>query len=143
MIQIATTQIEETDLYLATAELYDHVGPYRNRNDVQFYVDMAKEQGGRVLEIGCGTGRVLIPTAQAGIEITGLDSSRSMLDVLRKNLSREAKDVQARVHFEMGDMRYFDLDEQFDLITIPFRPFQHMLTVEDQMACLRQVRKHL
>jgi SAM-dependent methyltransferase len=144
MIQTATTQIEnETDPYITTAELYDHVGPYRTRGDVEFYVNMAKEIGGRVLEIGCGTGRILIPTAAAGISITGLDASRSMLDVLEKNLASQPKQVQDRVYLEQGDMRNFDLDEQFDLITMPFRPFQHMLTVEDQMACLKSVRKHM
>lgn len=149
MIQTATTSRgttsneEEIDLYEGTAELYDHVGPYRTRGDVEFYVDMAKQYGGRVLEVGCGTGRVLIPTAAAGVEITGLDNSPSMLDMLRKNLSRAPKQVQDKVQLEVGDMRNFDLGEQFDLITIPFRPFQHMLTVEDQLACLRTIRKHL
>ncbi len=144
MIQTAATQNEEEiDLYIGTAELYDHVGPYRTRGDVEFYVDMAKQAKGRVLEIGCGTGRVLIPTAEAGIDITGLDNSQSMLNILRQNLSQAPKQVQDSVHLEVGDMRSFDLGEQFDLITIPFRPFQHMMTVDDQMACLRTVRKHL
>lgn len=143
MIHTATTQNEETDLYVTTAELYDHVGPYRTRRDVDFYVDMAKEIGGRVLEIGSGTGRVLIPTARAGVTITGLDNSPSMLEVCQRNLAQEEQQVQKNVWLTTGDMRNFDLDEQYDLITIPFRPFQHMLTVEDQMACLKTVRKHL
>lgn len=143
MIPTATTQNEEIDLYITTAELYDHVEPYRTRGDVDFYVDMAKEIGGRVLEIGCGTGRVLIPTAQAGINITGLDNSPSMLEICQRKLSQESEQIQKNVWLATGDMRNFDLDEQYDLVTIPFRPFQHMLTVEDQMACLRSVRKHL
>lgn len=147
MIQTATTSneatTEELDLYLATAEYYDYVGPYATRGDVQFYVDMAKQQNGRTLEIACGTGRILIPTAQSGLEITGLDNSRSMLDVLRNKLTQLPRQVQDKVHLEYGDMRSFDLGEQFDLITMPFRPFQHMLTVEDQMMCLNTVRKHL
>jgi SAM-dependent methyltransferase len=144
MIQTAATQNEEEiDLYISTAELYDYVQPYATRGDVQFYVDTAKEANGRVLEIACGTGRILLPTAEAGVEITGLDNSKSMLDILRDKLSQSPKQVQDKVHLEFGDMRNFDLGEQFDLITMPFRPFQHMLTVEDQMACLRTVRKHL
>ena len=59
--------------YSVTAEFYDHIVPYRERRDVDFFVEMAKETGGPVLEVGCGTGRVLIPTARAGVEITGLD----------------------------------------------------------------------
>jgi len=55
------------------AEFYDHVVPYRNRPDVAFFVDEAARSGGPVLELGCGTGRVLIPTARAGVDIAGLD----------------------------------------------------------------------
>jgi hypothetical protein len=55
----------ETNAYLA--ELYDYVVPYRNRPDVPFFVQAARESGGPVLEVGCGTGRVLLPTARAGV----------------------------------------------------------------------------
>lgn len=134
---------ETLDEYIGSAELYDHVGPYRTRGDVQFYVDMARKTGGNVLEIGCGTGRVLIPTAEAGFNITGLDSSPSMLDICRQKLAALPSNVHKRVWLEEGDMRNFSLDEQYDLITIPFRPFQHLLTVEDQIACLMSVKRHL
>jgi SAM-dependent methyltransferase len=72
---------QEEDSYRNIADLYDWVGPYRSRQDVNFYVEEAISSGGPVLEIGCGTGRVLIPTAQAGIEIFGLDSSAQMLKI--------------------------------------------------------------
>ena len=55
--------------YESTADLYDHVVPYRKRPDVSFYVEAATEAGSPVLEVGCGTGRVLIPTALAGTAI--------------------------------------------------------------------------
>ena len=54
------------------AEFYDHVGRYRDRQDVSFYVDTARQSGGPVLEIGCGTGRILIPTAQASVRSSAL-----------------------------------------------------------------------
>ena len=66
------------DEYSFVAEFYDFVVPYRERQDVGFFVEMAHEAAGPVLEIGCGTGRVLIPTARAGVEIIGLDSSSKM-----------------------------------------------------------------
>jgi SAM-dependent methyltransferase len=96
-----------------------------------------------VLELGCGTGRILIPTARAGIEIVGLDLSSHMLDVCRARLSEEAEDVRARVQLLEGDMRRFDLSRTFKLITTPFRSFQHLMTVEDQCACLACVHRHL
>jgi len=129
--------------YGFTAEFYDHVVPYRERQDVVFFVEMAQASGGPVLEIGCGTGRVLIPCARAGVEIVGLDLSPHMLAVCRQNLAQEPAEVQARVQLVEGDMRAFDLGRAFALITLPFRPFQHLTTVEDQMACLRTIRHHL
>lgn len=125
------------------ADLYDHVIPYYNRPDVGFFVEEARRCGGAVLEVGCGTGRVLIPTARAGIEITGLDSSKTMLAKCREVLKREPDDVRSRVTLVQSDMREFDLGQQFRLITIPFRPFQHLLNVEDEMACLAALRHHL
>lgn len=129
--------------YAFIADLYDHVALYRDRADVAFFVEAARQAGGRVLEAGCGTGRVLIPTARAGVEITGLDLSPHMLEVCRGRLEAEPREVQARVQLVEADMRDFDLGETFRLATIPFRPFQHLTTVEDQLACLASIRRHL
>jgi len=127
----------------AFVEFYDHVVPYRERQDVGFFVERARETGGPVLELGCGTGRVLIPTAQAGLEIVGLDSSPLMLSACRRKLAAEAPEVQSRVELVEGDMRRFELGREFRLVTIPFRPFQHLLTVEDQLSCLTSIHRHL
>ena len=75
------------DTYAFVAELYDHIAPYRDRPDMAFWVEAARESGGPVLEIGCGTGRILIPTARAGIDIVGLDLSSYMLDICRQTAS--------------------------------------------------------
>lgn len=129
--------------YSFTAEFYDYVVPYRDRQDVGFFVEKARQAGGAVLEIGCGTGRVLIPTARAGIEIAGLDLSSAMLAACREKLSREPAEVQARVRLVEGDMRDFALARMFHLVTIPFRGFQHLITVEDQLSCLTCIHRHL
>lgn len=133
----------DDDEYAAVADLYDHVLPYKDRADVAFFVDAARASGGSVLELGCGTGRVLIPTARAGIEIVGLDLSAQMLDVCRRRLRAEPEAVQSLAGLERGDMRAFDLGREFALVTIPFRPFQHLLTVEDQLVCLACIHRHL
>lgn len=137
------TATGEMDQYGLIAGLYDHVALYRDRPDLEFYLDAAREAGSPVLEIGCGTGRVLIPTARAGIEITGLDLSPSMLAVCRQRLLAEPDPVRARVELVEGDMRRFDLGRGFNLVTIPFRAFQHLVSVEDQLACLGSIRRHL
>lgn len=131
------------DEYAPIADLYDHVGLYRNRPDVGFFVDAARQAGSPVLEIGSGTGRVLIPTARAGIDIVGLDSSPSMLAVCRQFVEQEPVEVRSRIELVEGDMRSFDLHRTFRLVTLPFRPFQHLVTVEDQLACLSGIRRHL
>jgi SAM-dependent methyltransferase len=125
------------------AQIYDQVIPYRDRPDVGFFVDAAIESGSPVLEIGCGTGRVLLPTARAGISITGLDLSEHMLDVCRTALKAESQEVQGRVDLVQGDMRGFDLGKKFTLVTTPFRPFQHLLTPHDQINCLECIQRHL
>ena len=133
----------DTEQYAVTAEFYDYVVPYQTREDVVFFVEAAQASGGPVLEVGCGTGRVLIPTARAGIAITGIDLSPYMLDVCQRRLAQEPATVQNRVQLDLADMRDFDLGQTFPLIMIPFRPFQHLIEVEDQIACLRCIQRHL
>ena len=129
--------------YRFVAELYDHVAPYAARGDIDFWVEQALAARGPVLEIGCGTGRVLLPTARAGVSITGLDLSPHMLTVCRAQLSKEPQEIRDRAELIEADMRSFDLGRTFALATMPFRPFQHLTTVDDQMACLATIRRHL
>jgi len=129
--------------YAFVADLYDHVGLYRDRPDVRFFVEAAIAAGSPVLEVGCGTGRVLIPTARAGVDIVGLDLSPHMLAICRQRLQEEPAAVRGRVRLVEADMRSFDLGSRFTLATIPFRPFQHLITVEDQLSCLASIRRHL
>lgn len=110
--------------------------------DVDFYVSLARETGGPVLELGCGTGRVLLAVAAAGIECTGLDLSAEMLGALRRKL--EPAGLARPPRLVVGRMQAFDLPgERFGLVCSAFRPFQHLYTVEDQLGCLACVRRHL
>ena len=129
--------------YSAIAEYYDATPLYANRADIGFYLACASEASGKILELGCGTGRILIPTAAAGHTITGLDLSPDMLARCREKLRAQPPDVQAGVQLVEGSMTSFDLGEEFDLVTLPFRVFQHLLAVDDQLACLASIRRHL
>lgn len=131
------------DTYADTAELYDHVVPYRERPDIAFWVAAAVDSGGPVLEVGCGTGRVLLPTVRAGVPVVGLDLSLPMLAVCRQRLAAEPDEVRTRADLVQADMRDFDLGRTFPLVTTPFRSFQHLLTVADQLAALGSIRRHL
>jgi SAM-dependent methyltransferase len=132
-------QHEYSDVF---AEFYDHTPLYRTRADIPFYVEEAR-RAGSVLELGCGSGRILIPTAEAGVPITGLDLSDSMLARCREKLFAQPPDVHARVRLVHGSMTDFNLSEKFSLVTAPFRAFQHLISVDDQIACLRCVHRHL
>jgi SAM-dependent methyltransferase len=136
-------QVSSYDNAPFISEFYEHVVPYATRRDVGFYVDAARQSAGPVLELGCGTGRVLFPTARAGVEIFGLDASEVMLAECQRRLQAEPPAVRARVTLQRGDMREFDLGRIFGLVTIPFRPFQHLQTVDEQLACLSAIRRHL
>ena len=131
------------EAYTVSPVIYDAVLPHPDVNDVPFFVDMALRSKGPVLEIGCGTGRVLIATARAGVEIVGLDLSQSMLSVCERKLASEPQAVRSKVQLMQGDMRDFDLGRKFALVTAPFYPFHHLLTVEDQLSCLHSIHLHL
>jgi len=125
-----------------SALFYDYVAT-GVEGDVAFYVEEARRAGSPVLELGCGTGRILIPTAEAGVEVVGLDASHDMLMIARSKLEVLALDVRQRVKLVEGDMRRFAVDRAFSLVTIPYRAFLHNLDVEDQLETLRRVREHL
>jgi SAM-dependent methyltransferase len=123
--------------------IYDSVPIYVTRRDVQFYVDEAVDAGESVLEVGCGTGRILLPIARSGRTIHGLDASPAMLDRCRAKLQQEPKAVQRRVTLDRGDARAFDLGRQFDLVIAPFRVLQHLTTFDDQLEFLASAARHL
>jgi SAM-dependent methyltransferase len=118
-------------------EVYDAV--FCGDADRAFYVGEAERSGGPALEIGCGTGRLLLPTAARGIEAWGIDSSRAMLDRLALKAERQGLSVTT----QQADMRSFRLPCRFALITAPNRAFLHMQTTEDQIAALENFRHHL
>ncbi len=109
--------------------------------DVDFFLELAKEAhaaGRPVLELACGTGRVSIPIAREGVRVVGLDANTEML--------ARAREKSAGLHnvcWVEGDMRHFSLPDRFGLVFIPFRSFQHLLTVDDQLSCLACIREQL
>ena len=111
--------------------------------DIAFYVEEAQRAGPPVLELGCGTGRTLIPIAKAGIEIMGLDRAPSMLAIARHKIAALDQSTRSRIRIVAGDMRELSLPDKYSLITIPFRAFLHLLTQEDQRQTLHRVREHL
>ena len=129
------------------AEIYDSVYSYV-RSDLPLYTQTAVESGGPVLELGVGTGRVAIPTARLGIDVVGVDSSEAMLAVASRKAATLGE-IAGTLDLVPADMRDFTLldthgrERKFPLVTIPFRGFLALLTVEDQFSALRRVCHHL
>ena len=126
-------------------EDYEAIG---RSDDVAFYVERARAAGGPVLEMGCGSGRVLLPIARAGVEIAGVDASPGMLDRLRRRLADEPAEVAGRVRLAEGNLAAPDLGgafagERFALVTAPFRVIQHLVSRGEQRAWLAAVAARL
>ena len=132
------------DSYRISAKYYDGAyGRMKDLVDTQFYRALARQYGGPVLEIGCGTGRILLAIAREGIAIHGVDNPAPMLATLKESLTREKPEIRDCVALHAADMRDFRLGRRFPLVTIPFRPMQHMHTVPDQVRALRSAAAHL
>ena len=136
------TSYEEPDLYEVLGKYYD-VWYEDQVEDTQFYLRLAEQVGGPVLECMCGTGRTLVPFAEKGYEIWGFDRSHSMLDRLTAKMELYDEEVQARVSVHHADMRTFRCPRRFKLIVVPFNAFLHLLEREGQEAALRNVAEHL
>lgn len=132
-----------TDLNTQTYDLGVGRGGPGSDDDVPFYRDLAAASGPRVLELGCGTGRVTIALAQAGLAATGLDRSPGMLREAASKLAPLDHAARARLSFVEGDMTDFALGATFDSVLIPARGFAFLLTPEAQRACLERVFEHL
>ncbi|MBI4307100.1 MAG: class I SAM-dependent methyltransferase [Chloroflexi bacterium] len=128
--------------YEAWAEWYDVVYATEGPVEVNFYVDLARQSHGPVLEIGVGTGRIAIPTARAGIDVVGVDIASAMLDTARRK-SAKARVRQGRLELVQADMRKFDLGRKFRLVTIPARTLLLADDIESQRATLVNAKRHL
>jgi SAM-dependent methyltransferase len=129
------------DPYAWEADLYDVTTANVSEQDVPFYTALAADAGGPVLELGCGTGRVLMPCAAAAGAAVGVDVSASML--ARAEAAVAAAGLAGRVELHLGDMRTVRLGRRFPLVTIPFRSLFHLARDEDWLAALATVRAHL
>jgi len=117
---------------------------YRDRlDDVRFYADLALARGGPVLEYGCGNGRIAVPIARHGIEVTGVDLSAAMLRDFRARLRSEPPEVRRLVKARRGDMRSVRLGRRFPLILCTFNAFLHLYTRQDVERFLARAREHL
>jgi SAM-dependent methyltransferase len=116
-----------------------HYDALKAQNDIPFYLNQAQTASGPVLEIGCGTGRVTIPLAAAGVDIIGLDVSGSMLE----EAERKADEQGLKLTWVEADGRSFDLGRSFALIIMPFNTLQFFRDAASLEQIFNRVRTHL
>jgi SAM-dependent methyltransferase len=119
--------------YDPLADLYDL--EYPHDYDVPFWLSLAEREGGPVVEWGAGTGRIAVPLADAGFEVTGVEISERMVEEGRKK--------GGKVEWVCGDLRSAKLARQFKLAVCAFNSFLCLLSVDDALAFLRNAREHL
>jgi SAM-dependent methyltransferase len=122
------------------ADRYDDDRSTEVAPDVLFYVELAREAGGPVVELAVGTGRVAIPVAQAtGARVIGIDSSEGMLARARERAAEAGVELDLRA----GDIRELELEEPADLIYCPARSLLHLPTWADRRRCFERVAASL
>jgi ubiquinone/menaquinone biosynthesis C-methylase UbiE len=126
--------------YDAIADLYD---PWSRSvtEDVPFYVAEALTAGGPIVELGVGTGRIAVPTAECGVAVIGVDSSAGMLEVCRRHA--RAAGVEALLDLRLGDLTAPPVPERVRLVTCPFRAYLHLQDEKSRLAAFGAARELL
>lgn len=120
------------------ANIYD--GMNTHIDDLQFYRRwLPPNKEAKVLELCCGTGRLTIPIAKDGYDISGVDYTSSMLERAKV----KATDARLEIEFIEADIRDLDLQRKYDLIFIPFNSIHHLYKNEDLFKALNVVKNHL
>lgn len=127
--------------YLVAARFYDLF--YNFWEDTGFYVSLAQRTGGPVLDAMCGTGRVTIPIARAGIKVVGVDRNETMLDILSEKLAKEKPLVRRNLRIKAGDVRTANLGGPYSLAVIAWNSLPEIASLEDQRAAILNIAKHL
>lgn len=122
------------------AQLYDL---FVFEADLPLYADLARQLGGRVLEVACGSGRVLVPLVRDGAHVVGIDISPHMLALARDKL-RDLDGQSGSAELVQADMRTFSLPQRdFDLAIVPVKSFAYLTEAADQVQCLESIHAHL
>jgi ubiquinone/menaquinone biosynthesis C-methylase UbiE len=126
---------------------YDSIAPFYDIEHAQFgedldmYRNFAELCGGKILELACGSGRLLLPLAREGYTLTGVDTSAAMLELAQRAL--EEAGVAARCQLVQQDMCLLDLPEKYRLAMIALGSFGHIITRARQQQALAAIRRHL
>ena len=130
------------------SEVWDAVSRYYDdennfTDDVDMYVKLAGRKKNEILELGCGTGRIVIPLAEKGHPVTGIDFSEPMLNCARIKIGKCPPQAARRITLMLGDISNFSLDRQFDVVIIAFNSLLSVPGFRRQQAVLANAWNHL
>lgn len=142
------TQLGKATLASGTRAHYENARYYdqsyrRRQEDIAFYVKEATRSKGPVLELGAGTGRVARAIASEGIQILGIDASKTMLDQAAERGTRLTRAAQKNYQMRLADLRTFRSRRRFRLVIAPFNVLMHLYTRKEWEQALATVRRHL
>ena len=128
------------DIRTDVAKYYDYNTDFPN--DISFYRKLIPSTKAAVLELGCGTGRVLIPLSHHCSFSYGIDISRAMISICRNKI-KKANIPLVKARIKKGDITNFNLHMEFDLIIAPFRVLQNLETDEEVNGMFNCIHRHL
>jgi SAM-dependent methyltransferase len=146
--RLAAALAAGTTEHYEDAALYDHEYK-RRRDDVRWYRRLAAEElgtpgGGRaILELGCGSGRTLVPLVRDGWRVVGVDAAPAMLARCRERLAHLGREAAGRAELHRADFRALALGRRFPLVICPFNAFMHLYARQDVERFLAVVQRHL
>ena len=126
---------------------YDLIAPFYDiehahfDEDLDMYQNFAEANGGSILELACGSGRVLFPLAQAGFDIVGVDTSAAMLALARLRLGE--LDHPVKLELVQQSMSTLHLERKFRMAFIALGSFAHVVTRHEQQKALAAIHAHL
>ena len=121
---------------------YEFFNPL-TKSGIEWYMKWAKRHGGPILELACGTGRLLLELAKAGYEIDGIDLSETMLGNAQERINDQPQEIQSRIRLYKMDMSHFNLDREYSLIIIADNSFRELKKTNQQRSCLQCIHQHM
>lgn len=132
------SKLQQSNLY-SEPTIYDQMHTQGAGKDFNFYKSIAEKAGKKALEMACGTGRLTIPLAKAGINMTGIDISEKMLSEARRKAELES----VTINWIQADCCHFSISEKFPFIFIPCNSFHHIYEIESIKNVFDCVKVHL
>ena len=125
------------DFYEDGGDFFDFMFAAEKKDDIPFYLNIAQGVGGDILEVACGSGRIIVPIAKNGFNIVGFDNSKRLLHHANRKIIEEKVDEKA--HIFRGDMTCFALNKKFNMAIIAYNTFNHILSKEKQINSLMAI----